>query len=155
MTPKHSPSPTMTMAEPRSAAVRKDSLTEVSGGARALRDPRQVPAETERLVRLRAADRCEACRAALQGTGTCSAVLLGGWRDGPLREGPANTVLLCAECLRLVEELDTRMEARGIWVWSGPDPDLMPMIVPAEDGSWTAVWRSVDGRYLYDPPDGA
>jgi hypothetical protein len=120
----------------------------------ASRRPGRVPDESERLVRLRAAGRCEACRADLGGGGTCGPVyIMQAWNGDNEDSGPANTLLLCAECRALVEALDTRMEARGIWAWSGPGPRQTPMIVPSDDGSWRPVWRSGDGRYLFDPPD--
>ena len=107
-------------------------------------------------MRLRAGDKCEACRADLDGGGSWSTVcVLQAWNGDDVDSGPANTVLLCAPCRRRVEALDTQMEARGIWAWSGPDPRLMPMIVPADDGSWRPVWRAADGRYLVEPPDGS
>jgi hypothetical protein len=116
--------------------------------------PSQVPAETERLVRLRADGKCEACRAPLSETETCSWVYVAlAWNEDVVYTGPANALILCASCRRLADALDTQLEARGIWVWAGPDPRLMPMVVPADDGSWSPVWRSEDGRYLLDPPE--
>jgi hypothetical protein len=114
--------------------------------------PGQVAAETERLVRLRADGKCEACQAALDDgdKGVCSSVYTLGTSE--VFRGPANTVLLCAPCWLLADDLDPQLEARGIWVGLGPGPCLTPMIVPRDDGSWMPVWRSADGRYLFDPP---
>jgi hypothetical protein len=115
---------------------------------------KHVPAETDRLVRLRADGTCEACRAALSDADTCSWVYVAlMWTQEDVYTGPANAVLLCPACRRLADALDAQMEARGFCAWSGPDPRLMPMIVPADGGSWKPVWRSADGRYLLDPPE--
>src|ERR1700761_1994456 len=106
------------------------------------RDLRQVPAETKRLVRLRADGKCEACQSDLGDGGTCSTVcVVQAWSGNDIDSGPANTVLLCDPCRARVEALDTEMEARGMWVWSGPDPRLMPMIIAGDEGSWRPVWR--------------
>src|ERR1700722_888580 len=84
------------------------------------RDLEDVPAETERLVRLRADGKCEACGAVLGEGGTCSKVfVMQAWNGDDIVSGPANTVILCGPCRLRVEALDTQMEARGIWVWSG------------------------------------
>jgi hypothetical protein len=130
------------------------SDTTVSGTTSTRPRLSQVPAETDRLVRLRADGECEACRAPLSATDTCSWVYVAlGWNEDAVYTGPANALILCTPCRRLADALDTQMEARGIWVWSGPDPRLMPMVVPADGSSWRAVWRSEDGRYLLDPPE--
>jgi len=122
---------------------------------------RVIP-ETERLVRRRAGYRCEACGSPVGGQaggpGACLRVVRLNRRRLPedVMAGPANAVFLCGTCADGARRRNPLLKARGFWS-DDADPRFEPMAIACGDSiaTVTAVWRSEDGHYLYDPPDGA
>lgn len=76
---------------------------------------------------------------------------MGGSRN-PLLGTAANCALLCRHCHDLCEARDREMGARGFWLPQGTDPRTVPMMLASEHGSGISVWRSADGRYLFQAP---
>ncbi|HEX3713118.1 MAG TPA: hypothetical protein VHV09_10005 [Trebonia sp.] len=124
-----------------------------------------VSPETERLVCARASYRCEACARSLfnrslfsraPGPDPC-VIRVVRLYDRPIpadvMAGPANAVLLCGACASGVIARAPVMGVRGFWA-DDVDPRLVPMAV-AFGESLAALWRSTDGRYLTEPPEGA
>jgi hypothetical protein len=122
---------------------------------------RVIP-ETERLVRRRAGYRCEACGSPVGGQagepGACLRVVRLNRRRLPedVMAGPANAVFLCGTCADGARRRNPLLKARGFWS-DDADPRFEPMAIACGDSiaTVTAVWRSEDGHYLYDPPGGA
>lgn len=122
---------------------------------------RVIP-ETERLVRRRAGYRCEACGSPVGGQaggpGACLRVVRLNRRRLPedVMAGPANAVFLCGTCADGARRRNPLLKARGFWS-DDADPRFEPMAIACGDSiaTVTAVWRSEDGHYLYDPPDEA
>jgi len=77
---------------------------------------------------------------------------MGGCKD-PLINSAANCALLCRRCHDLAEARDPHMEAAGFWARQGTDPRMVPMMLASEHGSGILVWRSMDGRYLFEAPE--
>jgi len=98
---------------------------------------------------------CEACGKWLgRRHGECQHLVargMGGTSD-PLLSTPANAALLCRECHQTAESRDREMGARGFWLPQGTDPRMVPMMLASEHGSGVLVWRSEDGRYLFEAP---
>jgi len=116
--------------------------------------------DVDRVVRVRAASggaepQCEACGVRLHdGGGLIRRVV----RDATDRRlawvlaSAANGVLLCGTgtsgCCGRAAACNGSLGARGFWAPYGTDPRLIPMLLhPA-----IQLWRSVDGRYLGEPP---
>jgi hypothetical protein len=78
---------------------------------------------------------------------------MGGSKDW-LKNSAANGVLLCRDAHMLAEARDPEMEALGFWAKQGTDPRYAWMMIPLADGTRVKVWRTVDGRYLFDEPEG-
>lgn len=124
-----------------------------------------VPPETERLVCARASYRCEACARSLfnrslfsrsPGPDPCVIRVVRRYErpiPADVMSGPANAVLLCGACASGVIARAPVMGVRGFWA-DDADPRLVPMAV-AFGESLAALWRSTDGRYLTEPPEGA
>jgi hypothetical protein len=139
-----------------------------SGRARTapvLQGPRRAtgfPARVKLAVRIRAGmgDQrdavCEACGRWLgkdggqvhhiidRGMGGCTNVII---------NSAANAALLCGDpftgCHGLATAFDTGIGAKGFWLSHSADPRLEPMTLH----TGAVVWRSEDGRYLFEPPE--
>ena len=68
--------------------------------------------------------------------------------------GPANAALLCGDpfsgCHGLATKFDAGIGAKGFWLSHSADPRLEPMTLHGG----VKAWRSEDGRYLFEPPEG-
>jgi hypothetical protein len=106
--------------------------------------------------------RCEACARWLGlYRGECQHVIgrgMGGSRDQVINSA-ANGVLLCGMaalglgCHGKATAQDPELYDLGFWAKRGDgDPRRLPMRVARPDGTRRRVWRSVDGRYLDEPP---
>jgi hypothetical protein len=77
---------------------------------------------------------------------------MGGCTDAVLNS-PVGATLLCGDpftgCHGLATEFDAGIGARGFWLKHSADLRLEPMTLH----SGTRVWRSEDGRYLFEPPE--
>ena len=101
---------------------------------------------------------CEACGFGLgRRHGECQHLVARGMggTSNPLLSTAANAALLCRDCHRIAESRDREMGARGFWLPQGTDPRMVPMTLAGEHGSGALVWRSEDGRYLFEAPEGA
>lgn len=80
-----------------------------------------------------------------------------GGTSNPVLSTAANGALLCGTAQSgdhgLAESRDREMGAKGFWLPQGTDPRLVPMMLASEHGSGITVWRSVDGRYLFEAPE--
>lgn len=80
-----------------------------------------------------------------------------GGTSNPVLSTAANAALLCGTAQSgdhgLAESRDREMGAKGFWLPQGTDPRLVPMVLASEHGSGITVWRSVDGRYLFESPE--
>jgi hypothetical protein len=125
----------------------------------------RVSPETERLVCARAGYRCEACSRSLfsrslfsrsPAPDPCVVRVVRRYEHAipaDVMAGPANAVLLCGACAGGVIARAPVMGVRGFWA-DDADPRLIPMAV-AFGESLAPLWRSADGRYLTEPPEGA
>jgi hypothetical protein len=81
---------------------------------------------------------------------------MGGTSD-PVLGTAANGALLCGTAQSgdhgLAESRDREIGARGFWLPQGTDPRMVPMMLGSEHGSGVLVWRSEDGRYLFEAPE--
>jgi hypothetical protein len=82
---------------------------------------------------------------------------MGGTSNPALRTA-VNAALLCGltpqdpdGCHYRAESRDAGMRERGFWLPQGSDPRLEPMTLHGG----VVAWRSEDGRYLFEPPEGA
>lgn len=75
-----------------------------------------------------------------------------GGTSNPVLKTAANGALLCGTAQSgdhgLAESRDPEMGARGFWLPQGTDPRLVPMTL----FGGVEVWRSEDGRYLFQAP---
>ena len=75
-----------------------------------------------------------------------------GGTSNPVMKTAVNAALLCGTAQSgdhgLAESRDPEMRRRGFWLPQGTDPRLMPMTL----FGGVEVWRSEDGRYLYESP---
>ena len=82
-----------------------------------------------------------------------------GGTSSPVLKTAANAALLCGTAQSgdhgLAESRDREMGAKGFWLPQGTDPRTVPMMLASEHGSGITVWRSEDGRYLLEAPEGA
>jgi len=80
-----------------------------------------------------------------------------GGTSNPVLGTAANGALLCGTAQSgshgLAERRDREMGVRGFWLPQGTDPRLVPMMLASGRGSGITVWRSVDGRYLFEAPE--
>ena len=128
--------------------------------------PSEFSRETKLMARLRAgngeieAAMCEACGLWL---GRCGGQVqhivgrgMGGCRDAIIN-GITNAALLCGTpstgCHGLATAFGAEIGARGFWLKHGTDPRFAPMMLASPHGSGILVWRSADGRYLFEQPD--
>lgn len=76
-----------------------------------------------------------------------------GGTSNPVLKTAANGALLCGTAQSghhgQAERRDPEMRNRGFWLPQGSDPRLVPMIL----FGGIEVWRSEDGRYLYEAPE--
>ena len=76
-----------------------------------------------------------------------------GGTSNPVMKTAANGSLLCGTAQTgdhgRAERRDPEMRDRGFWLPQGSDPRLMPMTL----FGGVEVWRSEDGRYLYEQPE--
>ena len=81
-----------------------------------------------------------------------------GGTSSPVLKTAANAALLCGTAQSgdhgLAESRDREMGAKGFWLPQGTDPRTVPMMLASEHGSGITVWRSEDGRYLLEAPEG-
>ena len=81
-----------------------------------------------------------------------------GGTSSPVLGTAANAALLCGTAQSgdhgLAESRDREMGAKGFWLPQGTDPRTVPMMLASEHGSGITVWRSEDGRYLLEAPEG-
>src|SRR6185312_17534610 len=77
-----------------------------------------------------------------------------GGTSNPVLKTAANAALLCGTAQSgdhgLAESRDREMGAKGFWLPQGTDPRLVPMMLGGGHGSGVTVWRSADGRYLFE-----
>jgi hypothetical protein len=82
---------------------------------------------------------------------------MGGTSD-PVLKTAANAALLCGTAQSgdhgLAESRDREMGAKGFWLPQGTDPRTVPMMLASEHGSGVLVWRTEDGRYSFEAPEG-
>ena len=75
-----------------------------------------------------------------------------GGTSNPVLKTAANGALLCGTAQTgdhgRAERRDPEMKTRGFWQPQGTDPRFAPMTLLGG----VEVWRSEDGRYLYEPP---
>ena len=98
---------------------------------------------------------CEACGLWLgRRHGECQHLVARGMggTSNPLLSTTANAALLCRQCHCIAESRDREMGERGFWLPQGTDPRTVPMMLASEHGSGITVWRSADGRYLFEAP---
>ena len=80
-----------------------------------------------------------------------------GGTSNPVLSTAANAALLCGTAQSgdhgLAESRDREMGAKGFWLPQGTDPRMVPMMLASEHGPGVLVWRSEDGRYLFDAPE--
>jgi len=78
-----------------------------------------------------------------------------GGTSNPVLKTAANGSLLCGTAQTgdhgRAERRDPEMKARGFWLPQGTDPRLAPMTL----FGGVEVWRSEDGRYLDESPQGS
>ena len=78
-----------------------------------------------------------------------------GGTSNPVLKTAANGALLCGTAQSgdhgLAESRDREMGVKGFWLPQGTDPRTVPMTL----WSGGTVWRSGDGRYLTEQPEGA
>jgi hypothetical protein len=129
-------------------------------------EPSEFSRETKLLARFRAgngeveAAMCEACGLGLgRYGGQVQHIVgrgMGGCRDAIIN-GITNAALLCGTptsgCHGLATAFNAEIGARGFWLKRGTDPRLAPMMLASPHGSGILVWRSIDGRYLFERPD--
>ena len=76
-----------------------------------------------------------------------------GGTSNPVLKTAANGALLCGTAQSgdhgLAESRDREMGERGFWLPQGTDPRYVPMTL----FGGVEVWRSEDGRYLYQRPE--
>jgi hypothetical protein len=77
-----------------------------------------------------------------------------GGTSNPVLGTAANAALLCGTAQSgdhgLAESRDAEMGAKGFWLPQGTDPRTVPMKL----WSGAEVWRSEDGRYVTEAPEG-
>jgi len=80
-----------------------------------------------------------------------------GGTSNPVLKTAANGALLAGTaqsgCHGRAEQRDREMGAKGFWLPQGTDPRMVPMMLASEHGSGILVWRSEDGRYLFEAPE--
>ena len=146
---------------PRLAVVRADGAAVTP-----IRAARSFPAaftpKVRGLIHARSGGFCEACGRPLpDGRGQCQhrvARGMGGSRN-PLLGTAANGADLCGTpssgCHGRCEDRDEDMYAMGFWLWSWEDPLAKPILRHGLTDSGVKAWLTPDGRYSYQPPDGA
>jgi hypothetical protein len=81
-----------------------------------------------------------------------------GGTSNPVLATAADGALLCgtpddkSTCHGLAESRDPEVRDQGFWLPQGSDPRLEPMMLHSAHGSGLTVWRSEDGRYLFEAP---
>ena len=124
------------------------------------RDPRPS-ARSQRLVFARAFGFCESCGISVIGRPYTIAPRVvqdtGGYRAEANANAMFNLVLLCGSanspggCHLLCELRDPDLHDRGFWLWSGEDPEAIPVLLFNPDGPRIRVWPNDAGTYAFRP----
>jgi 5-methylcytosine-specific restriction enzyme A len=118
-------------------------------------------AKLRRLVFARAFGCCESCGTSVIGRPYTIAPRADRAAGGFSRPGVNalwNLSLLCGSaaspggCHLLCEQRDQDMHDRGIWLWSGEDPRLVPVLLVDPQGRRMPVWLNDEGTYDYEAP---
>jgi 5-methylcytosine-specific restriction enzyme A len=116
-------------------------------------------ARAQRLVFARAFGFCESCGVSVIGRPYTIAPRVVQDTGGYRAEASAmfNLVLLCGSanspggCHLRCERRDPDMHDRGFWLWSGEDPEIIPVLLFNPDGPRIRVWPNGAGTYAFKP----
>jgi hypothetical protein len=118
-------------------------------------------AKVRRLVFARAFGCCESCGTSVIGRPYTIAPRVERAAGGFSRPGVNalwNLSLRCGSatspggCHLLCEQQDQDMHDRGIWLWSGENPRLVPVLLLDPEGRRIPVWLNDEGTYDFEAP---
>jgi hypothetical protein len=118
-------------------------------------------AKVRRLVFARAFGCCESCGTSVIGRPYTIAPRVERGAGGFSRPGVNalwNLSLRCGSaispggCHLLCEQHDQDMHDRGIWLWSGENPRLVPLLLLDPEGRRIPVWLNDEGTYDFEAP---